>query len=120
MRAGKLTRRIRLESRVETDDAAGEPIATWVLFAELWASIEPLQGREFVTAQQEHSNVTGKIRIRYTPAPATGWPGVPGVNAKMRAVELPYQKVYDIVAVMDLDTRHREMQLLYSEGLNDG
>ena len=52
MRAGTLNRRVRLESRVETDDEAGEPIPTWVVFAEVWGALEPTRGREFMTEAQ--------------------------------------------------------------------
>lgn len=108
MRAGTLTRRVRLESRVETDDDVGQPIATWVEFAEVWGAVEPVRGREFITEEQLHAVGDLKIRIRY----------LPGVEEKMRAV--CDGVLYDIIAVMDQKTLHREMHLLVIKGLSDG
>ena len=108
MRAGTLNRRVRLESRVETDDEAGEPIPTWVVFAEVWGALEPTRGREFMTEAQLHAAGDGRIRIR----------ALPGVEEKMRAVidGVPY----DIVNVADVKDAHEEMLLSFVKGLSDG
>lgn len=108
MRAGTLTQRVRLESRVETDDDTGDPIPTWVLFAEVWGAVEPVRGREFVTEAQLHAQGDGRIRIRY----------LQGVEEKMRAVVAGVP--YDIIAVADLKTDHYEMHLTYIKGLSEG
>ena len=39
MRAGELTRRVRIERRVAGTDAAGQPIDVWEPIGELWAGI---------------------------------------------------------------------------------
>lgn len=110
MRAGTLNRRVAIESRVEAPDSTGDPIATWTPFADVWCALEPSPAgaKEFVTEEQIHSEVRGRIRIRY----------LPNVSAKMRAVVdgVPF----DIVAVIDLKDRHEEMYLLTSQGVNDG
>ena len=108
MRAGTLNRRVRLESRVETDDAAGEPIAAWTLFAEVWGALEPTRGREFVTEAQLHAVGDGRIRIR----------ALAGVEEKMRAVV--DGELFDITNVADVKDAHKEMLLTYTRGLSDG
>lgn len=49
-----------------TPDTRGDEQLTPVLFKTIWCSIEPLQGREMILAQQLHGNVTHKIGMRYT------------------------------------------------------
>lgn len=48
----------------ETDEY-GEPLDTPVKVFDLWAAIEPLRGQDRYVAQQEHADVTARIRIRY-------------------------------------------------------
>ena len=50
---------------MQPDPRSGQKIETWALVEEVWASVEPLRGRELYTAQQENSKVTTKIVIRY-------------------------------------------------------
>lgn len=85
--------------------ASGEPNTVWTTLRECWMSIEPLNGRELFAAQEHASNVTVRIRIRYRD----------DVNATMRV--LHEGKYYEIEAVLDHELRHREMELLCSEGL---
>ena len=65
MKAGKLDRKIKIESRVETQNDYGEAVISYVLLAEVWAEVLPLSGREFFTAAQTVPEVQLKIRIRY-------------------------------------------------------
>jgi SPP1 family predicted phage head-tail adaptor len=88
--------------------ASGEPDDAWSDVATLWAAVEPLAGRELFAAQQHHSEVTGRIRIRYRA----------GVTAAMRFVF--EERVYNIVAQIDSAERHRELAFLVAEGVNDG
>lgn len=50
----------------------------WSTFAEVWASVEPLQGREYWNAQQTQSDITHKVRMRW----------LEGVDSKMQIVWL--------------------------------
>jgi len=81
---------------------------TWVAFSTVYADIQPLSGRELIAAQAVQSEITGKITMRY----------LLGVTAGMRA---RYEgKVYDIQSVIDWGLRHRELNLMVSEGLSNG
>lgn len=64
MPAGKLRQRVIIQERTECDeDGAGE--ATYRDIAEVWASVEPLSGRELFYAQQVQSHTTHRVRIRH-------------------------------------------------------
>jgi SPP1 family predicted phage head-tail adaptor len=65
MNAGKLDRKIRIESRVETQNDYGEAVISYVLLANVWAEVIPLSGREFFTAAQFVPEARLKIKIRY-------------------------------------------------------
>lgn len=77
MRAGRLSRRVTIQERVETQNATGEVVWTWQDVACVWAEIAAVNGREFFSAQQIQSNVTHTILIRWRR----------GIVAKMRVVE---------------------------------
>ena len=103
MRAGKLRHRITIETPTETRNAYGEPEVTWGTFKEVWASVEPIRGREFWRAQEQQARVTTRIRIRY----------LADVTPKMRIVF--GSKTYIINAIIDQEERHAEMQLICEE-----
>lgn len=67
MNPGKLNRRITIfkPPGPEDVDEAGQPIDYHIPIATVWASIEPLNGRELFAAQQANAEVTTRIRIRY-------------------------------------------------------
>jgi len=105
MRAGNLRHRITIEQKTLARDTYGGEVVTWTTFATVWADIQPLNGRELIAAQAVQSEITGKIFIRY----------LPGVTAGMRVSYCG--KYYDIQVPIDPGLKHRELQLLVSEGL---
>jgi SPP1 family predicted phage head-tail adaptor len=100
---GKLRFKVTVQRLVGTQDAAGQEIQTWVTFKDLWASIEPLVGRETVTAQQIYGEITTRIRARY----------VSGVTPKMRIVY--GAQAWDIQGVVNVGHRNRELIMLCVE-----
>lgn len=103
MRAGNLRHRVLIEQRQLAQDGRGDPVETWTAFAEAWAAVEPLSGRERFAARQEGSEVTTRVRLRY----------LAGVTPEMR---LSFAgRLYDIEAVIDPDERHRALVLLCVE-----
>jgi len=98
-----LRHRITIEQVTETVNSVGEPIITWTTFAIVWASVAPLDGREFWASKQINSEVTGKIKIRY----------LSGINTKMRV--LFGSRVFDIEAILNVEERNKEMTLLVKE-----
>jgi SPP1 family predicted phage head-tail adaptor len=65
MRAGKLDRRIRIESKSATLDSYGQEVISWVLVDEVWAEIDPKRGNEIMASMQTTPEATKIFRIRY-------------------------------------------------------
>jgi len=107
MRAGAMRHYISIERLTEQKDRHSAIKNVWVEVCKVYASIKPLTGRSLFAAQQNHSEVTGDILMRYRP----------DIDAKMRVV---YEgKIYSIHAVIDPDLRHRELHLMVSEGVRE-
>ncbi len=87
MRAGKLKQRVQFQQQTSQQDTAGQPLNVWTLFAERYASVEPLTGREMYASMERVGRVETRFRIRYTP----------GIVPKMRIVWLG--RVFDITYV---------------------
>ena len=103
MRAGKLRHKITIEQLTTVHGGDGGTTETWQKFIEASAAIEPLSGREMFAAGVERSEVTNRIRLRYRK----------GITAAMRVV---YKKrMFDIQAVIDIRSEHRELHLMCKE-----
>jgi len=63
--ANRMDKRVVFLRRTGEKDEYGAPLDNWEEVTTVWASIEPLRGREFFAAQAEQSEVTTRIRIRY-------------------------------------------------------
>jgi len=107
MRAGNLRHRVIIQHLVETLDEYKTPTITWQDYATVWASVEPIRGREYIELQNTNSELTVRIRIRY----------LPGVTNDMRV--LYGSRVFNIQSVIDINERHREMELMCIENTGD-
>jgi SPP1 family predicted phage head-tail adaptor len=104
MNPGKLNHRVILQEYIEADDQYRTPIDQgWQDVATVWASVEPIQGREYVLLQNTQSELTTRIRIRYRT----------GIKSAMRV--LYGTRVFDIESVFDPEERHIELQLMCKE-----
>ena len=104
MEAGRLRHRVTIQEKVVTRDTFGEEVITWTDVATVWGSVEPMRGREFMEGRQVEAEVSTRIRIRYFPD---------GVEPEDR---VSYDgRVFDILAVIEVEERHREMQLMCRE-----
>lgn len=65
MKAGDLDRRIKLLAPVQTKTAAGQRIDTFEVYAEAWANVQQIGGREQLRAGRETSPSEYSIRLRY-------------------------------------------------------
>lgn len=110
MQAGKLRHRVTLQRYEETRDDMGAVIETWVDVATVWAAVEPLSVREFISAQAGQSEISARITIRYRP----------GIDATMRV--LHRDQIYNIKGPPLPDPRSgREyLTLAVAAGVNDG
>ena len=62
--AGKLNKRVELQSKTVTRDAMGGESIAWTTQATVWAEVSALTGRALIAAQQAQSEVTGRITVR--------------------------------------------------------
>lgn len=69
MNVGKLNKRVELQVNSEETSTytttLGGLSTTWATETTVWASIEPLNARESLIAQQSQSDIDTRIRIRY-------------------------------------------------------
>lgn len=105
IQAGKLRHSITIQAKSTARDACGGELpASWVTFATVRASVEPLQGREYMSASGERAEATTRFRLRY----------LPGVTASMRV--LFEGRVFVLVSPpIDPNMQHRESHLMTVE-----
>lgn len=103
MQAGKLRHRVTIQEKSVTRDSFGAEVITWVEFAEVWGSVEPLRGREFIEGRQMAASVDHRVRIRQRS----------GISPEMR---VSYDsRVFEIRAVLHVNEAQREMHLMCQE-----
>lgn len=105
MRAGRRRHKVTLYSVTDGKDGDGAPTETEVVLRTAWAAIEPLQGRELFQAQAVHAAVTGEARF--------DWLDAQDLTPKHR-IGLGARR-WNIVAVMNMDERNREVRCLVEE-----
>jgi SPP1 family predicted phage head-tail adaptor len=106
MQAGKLKRRLTLESASTTPDGFGQPSETaWTFVLRTWGEIRTISGKEvYALGAGFTSKVTHKITIRF-PAIA--------VSAGMR---VSYKgRTFLVVVVSDPDEDRRQLDLVCQE-----
>lgn len=103
MRIGKLRHRVELKSVAQTPNTFGEMTDTWSTFATVWASVEPLKGRELLIAQQANSEVTLRVRLRYNSS----------IDVNDRVVI--GSRILEIVSIINPEERDWEQVLLCKE-----
>lgn len=109
IRAGQLRHSVEIQRRHTATDAEASASEDWItVFGGVAASIEPLSGRELYAAQQHHSEVTVRIRLRWRD----------GITPDMRVVHRGV--AYGVLYPINPQLKNHELQLLCSTGLNLG
>lgn len=65
VRAGDMRHRVRLEVQATQQDAAGQPVIIWNIFAERRAAIDRTPGREVFASAQRAARVPVILRLRW-------------------------------------------------------
>jgi len=100
---GKMRHEIVIQQKPTTKNSFGETLNTWDNVCTIWASIEPLQGREYFSAEQIQSEVTTRIRIRY----------IDGIKPNMR---VKYgDSIFNIKSIINPKYLNVELQLMCTE-----
>ena len=110
MDAGKLKHRVQIQAQNGAQDSVGQPDEDFATVATVWADVEPLNGREYFTAQQIVGEVTTRITMRYQPII-----DVVAVNERVRIVFEGLN--YSIKNVIDVDMRHVTHVLMCGTGV---
>jgi len=106
MRAGRLDKYVTIQKKTISQNSMGEWVDSYSTFAQVWASIEPLRGNEYFSAQQVNSDIEGKIIIRYLAEIQ------PGCRVTCEG------RTYEILSIVNPYEGKRELQLMYRERVN--
>lgn len=107
MHAGKARFRVQIQQRTSTQDASGQPLYQWNLFASRRAEQVPGSGSERVEGQQQIARSPITWRFRY----------VDGVKPSMRIVFSG--RVYEILGVTDPDGMKRFLDVSSTERVGE-
>lgn len=100
MRAGLLRHTVTLQSKSVARDSYGGEVITWVDEATPYANCEPLNVREYIAARQGQVDLTLAVSLRYRKDVRPEW-------------RLVWEgSSYDIVDIIDVGGRHKELKLL--------
>jgi len=103
MKIGDLRHRITFERPVKVPDGYKGNVVTWQAVCVVWASVEPLSGREYFYAHQVKAEVSHRIRIRYNEK----------VTTEMR---IKHRNRYlEIESIIDLKERREVQEILARE-----
>lgn len=107
MRAGELRHKVIIQKISDNVNSFNQPDEDdWVDVATARAAINPLSGREFFAAEQNNSEVTHKVKMRY----------IAGVLPNMR-IKFG-TRYFGIIAVLNVEERNRELQIMCKELFN--
>jgi len=107
MRAGWLRHRVEILAKEASQNTFGEEIVTWVTVATVWASVEPLRGREYIEAKQGQVEVSHRVVMRH-------WLDV-GPEMRLR---LEGGRVLEIESVINPLERNERLELMCREAVD--
>lgn len=80
-------------------------VIVWTTVATVWAAVEPLTGREFLEGRALDAELSTRIRVRYRTGVV--------MHPEMRVVWGSH--TYDVAAVIEKKSEHREIWLMAQE-----
>jgi len=101
MPAGRYRHRVTIQHAVDPQDSYGQPQQNWVDLTTIWASVEPLVGKE------GHSSEDNQVLAQNTTLIKTRYRGE--ITTKMRA--LFKGQVFNITSIQDINGRGKEFHL---------
>lgn len=93
IRPGDLRERVTVQIASGTTNTLGETVLTWSNSTAVWASVEGVSARESLTAGQQETTISHRVRIRY----------LSGLTNKMRFAWR--NRTLDIVSLLEHDNR---------------
>lgn len=92
-----------IKEKVQTLDPVGQPIEGWETIAEVYASIDPIRGKEYWGNNQLQNEVTHRIKIRY----------IPGIDPSMKIFFR--DRIFDIEVIRDFEEKNAGLEILATE-----
>ena len=114
MSIGKKRHRITIETLNTTRDAYGQQVGdvaqgvAGTVFATLWAEVVDLSGPDLFSAQEQHSQVTTHINIRW-------YPGIVPMMQVRYTVGGAQTRAFDVLSVTDPTGRRRDLVIACKE-----
>lgn len=104
MNIGDLRHRITFQKLSSGVNDYGEPVSSWDDVKTVWSSVNPIVGIEYFAAETVQSEITHKIRIRYTT----------GITTDMR-IKFNEDRYFSIISIINYQERNVEFQLMCKE-----
>lgn len=99
---GQMKHLITILKQIRISDDQGGYKEMWQNAGIVWASIEPVSGKEYYEAMQLTNDITHKVRMRYTSI-------TPHNRIKYN------NRIFEIIAVIDINMEHKELEVLCRE-----
>lgn len=107
MQAGKLRHRVEIQKKTEgAADALGAPTYTWPTVAKRWASIEAMDGTEFVDAEAEKEESQARFKVTFR--------ALSGLNSTQYRIAFG-SRIFELTSVMNVDERGIEHRCMAVE-----
>jgi len=103
MKIGDMRHKITFQDSMKTPDGYKGHTVEWTNFVTVWASIEPLSGREYFFSHQVKAEVTHRVKIRYRDDIT--------VNMRIKFGT----RVLAVESILDLKERHEVLEILCRE-----
>jgi SPP1 family predicted phage head-tail adaptor len=103
MNPGELNKRITIQRKKTTLNSYGENIQDWENLITIWASINPIVGKEYFAAETINSEVTHKIKVRYLNI----------IKPNMR-IEFN-SRIFTIQSIINYKENNTELQIMCNE-----
>jgi SPP1 family predicted phage head-tail adaptor len=103
MKIGALRHRVTIQQLSKSQNGMGEEEPGWTNFATRWASIEPISGREYFSAQQVNAEITHRVKMRH----------LEGLESTMRI--LYGARAFEIKSIMNIKEKNQELEILCVE-----
>jgi SPP1 family predicted phage head-tail adaptor len=105
MKIGILRHRVTIQEKIVADDELKQQSETWTDIATVWASVEPLSGREYFASKQVNADISVKITMRCRK----------DITPDMRVVF--NEVVYEILSVINPEERNISLILMCREAV---
>lgn len=111
MQAGKLNRRIEIQSQTTTQDASGQELQTWAEVYSCWASIDVQQSQLIYSTAEFIAKTTHRITIRWTSSVVIE----PSMRIVYTEATTGVVHTYEIQTVLNTKQGNRELVLMAYE-----